>query len=832
MKRSIFGLFVGAILLFATIASNFNVLAEEFDGAEESIIKSVSVYANGDAISEGDTISLDDQIQVDYKLASPLYMNYEEGEKEDGNVYLSKGDVIYFPQIVDTAFDISKIQDFNVNLDDGTNFGKGSITSDRRVKLEITYSENSNVNDVVVSLDFGIDSSVIGDDDEYTFQLPGLEPKSVTMVIDENTPDSDEPKAPKDVTSVTKEGGVIDENGKASWEITVGNNGVDLSDVVLYDYFSIDNRTDFKFDTTNIVVTDETGATLQAGVDYEVVYNNGKTSISDSGQRYSWALKFGEMKGDKKYSVTYDTEIGDYETFLLQNHTKPSNKTWVEYNYVPENGTEPVSVQGVGVQKSATGTNLIGQSALDKQLIAAEPATHQLTWAVYVNKNYRQLTNAKVVENLGEGQKFVSVSEIKIYDRDWRRKNVVVTPTEQSDGSLLIDFGDNLNEATASFTVTTELTDEEVALWEANSDRTYRNSVTMTSDQQASITDTANGKCKWKEDVLEKAGSVDKKNKNIVYTININQQRQVLPERLQIRDVLGKNLVVDPESVKLYIGSVNSNGTVTSTNQLETGYTSKITVEGENQVLLITLPAKSNNRNAYVLKYVATPDEIFEAGDYTNIVRLLGYGYTNSIKDRVSFSYKAFGGGWVEKNTKPNTNEDVNNEESPKDDNTNTNPSDNTNTPSDNTNPGTNQETNPDTNTGNNSGSNSNTGNSGSGSGSTEGNKTGTPSANTGTSSSTQTSDLSSETTVPSTSDSDVITIPDEKTALAGPKKDSDVVGEGETNITAGADTNSGNKLAKTGGFLGTSIAYIAGIVLILIGCVLIRGQKKFGEEK
>ena len=454
---------------------------------------------------------------------------------------------------------------------------------------------------------------------------------------------------------------------------------------------------------------------------------------------------------------------------------------------------------------------------MDKHLISAEPAKHQLTWAIYINKNYRPITNAQVVENVGEGQKIVSISEIKVYDKRWSKKNVVVTPVEQEDGSFLIDFGDNLNEQTASFTVTTELTDEEIAAWEENSDKIYKNSVTITSDQQGSITDTANGKCKWKEDVLEKVGSVDKKNKNIVYTININQQQQVLPENLQIRDILGKNLVVNPESVELYIGSVTSNGTVVSTGQLETGYTAKIVNEGDNQVLVITLPNKSDNRSVYILKYTANPDEIFDGGDYTNIVRLLGYGYTNSTKDRVSFSYKAFGGGWVDKVTKPTTDTDITNGNDPQG---NTNPSDNTDTPSGNTNP----PANPSDNTGNNSGSNSNTGNSNSGS--TGGSKTGTPSRSSSSSSSSQSSAVPAETVINSNADTGIITIPDEKTALAGPKKSGDVAGYGEKNIKAG------DKLAKTGGFLGTAIAYIAGIVLILIGCVLIRGQKKFGEEK
>ena len=108
-----------------------------------------------------------------------------------------------------------------------------------------------------------------------------------------------------------------------------------------------------------------------------------------------------------------------------------------------------------------------------------------------------------------------------------------------------------------------------------------------------------------------------------------------------------------PESVQLFIGNVDSPGKVTATEVLETGYKTAVSMEGDNEVLSITLPEKADNRNVYVLKYEAIPDEIIETGDYTNRIELLGYGYDYSNRDKVAVSYKAFGGGWIEKKDRP-----------------------------------------------------------------------------------------------------------------------------------------------------------------------------------
>ena len=119
MKRCVFGLFLGLIVLFATISPNFIAQAEEIEnGAQGNVVQSVTFLADGEPVSNGDTISLEEEFQVEYRLVSPLYMNYEEDDKEEGHVYLSEGDVIELPEIMSTGFDLSEIEDIDWLNDD------------------------------------------------------------------------------------------------------------------------------------------------------------------------------------------------------------------------------------------------------------------------------------------------------------------------------------------------------------------------------------------------------------------------------------------------------------------------------------------------------------------------------------------------------------------------------------------------------------------------------------------------------------------------------------------------------------------------------------------
>ena len=224
MKKSVFGLLLGVIVLFMAISPNFIAQAEELENeAKGNVVESVAFLANGNPVSEGDTVSLEDEFQIEYRLVSPLYMNYSDEDKEEGHIYLAEGDVIELPQIMSTGFDLSEIGEFALDLDDGTNFGTVSVSSSGEVKLTVDYSDNKNVYDVVVGLTVSLDKKVIEDKQQYTFEIPGVEPKTVTVNIEENdskTPSTETPTpapGPKEPSYIKK---YVDDH-------TQGNNQVE-----------------------------------------------------------------------------------------------------------------------------------------------------------------------------------------------------------------------------------------------------------------------------------------------------------------------------------------------------------------------------------------------------------------------------------------------------------------------------------------------------------------------------------------------------------------------------------------------------------------------------
>ncbi|MBR5636779.1 MAG: hypothetical protein IKW81_07635, partial [Pseudobutyrivibrio sp.] len=712
-------------------------------------------------VSDNATISLNDSFKVRYDLVDPLNIN-RDGQSNN----INNNETVLLPQIREDAFKFAN-GEAAVKVQDDTVIGKGTVTEDRYVELKATYEKSAQVHEAFVQFEVSLDESVIGEKEEYTFTLPGSPEKKLTVKIKENIPAP--PEKPKDETKLTKDGGVFNEEGKASWEIAFDSNGRELSDVVLYDLYTCDKNTDMEFIKDSLVIKDESDNELKEGQDYELVVENG--------DKYTWALKFlNKVSGDKKFNISYDTQINDFSQFVLGNHSVPSNKVWAEYTYTPEDG-EPVALKNPGVQKKASGTGIVGHGAIDKYLYSSEPALHQLTWRVVVNRNLQPLTNVVVEEKLGEGLKLVSISDISIEGNGASGKSDV-TPDDKEEGKIKFDFGNSLDGKRAVFFVVTELIDDEVSVWEADSTKKYKNSVTLKSNQQEQIDITAYGQCKWSDNLLDKGATVDKSTKRVSYTVNINPKKQILPSRVQIKDVLGKSMNYDKSSVQLFVGNVDANGKVTATEELEQGYATAFDKEDDKETLTITLPEKADNRNAYVLKYVATPNEIVETGDYTNNVKLLGYGYRDVDKKVKKLDYKMFGGGWIE---------DIDNPSDP-----------GSNSGSSNTTP-----------------SSSSSASSGSGS--------------TSSSSSSSSSSSASQTT---SAPNKVVGYGETVISIGSNVGNGNDVPKGLVDEEITANSDLGGSLAKTSGFIGTIAAYIVGLLLVAAGVYFIISKKHYKKTQ
>lgn len=97
---------------------------------------------------------------------------------------------------------------------------------------------------------------------------------------------------------LTKDGGVIDENGVINWTITVNNNGYDINDVVLYDHF-------------DYAIMDLVPGSV--AIDDVEASQRIQTSQNPEQEGYCWKYELGEMTGNATHTITYQTKIKDFE---------------------------------------------------------------------------------------------------------------------------------------------------------------------------------------------------------------------------------------------------------------------------------------------------------------------------------------------------------------------------------------------------------------------------------------------------------------------------------------------------------------------------------------
>ncbi|WP_044914365.1 collagen binding domain-containing protein [Butyrivibrio sp. WCE2006] len=264
-------------------------------------------------------------------------------------------------------------------------------------------------------------------------------------------------------TWITKGNGEIDENGKAAWEVTINTNGYSFNALTLYDKFNTDSRTTMSLDGSVVVkkIHGKSAVTPGNSENAETIEidNPSKDSSCD------FLINLGDISSEiSTIVVTYNTIINDYENFQSENHEIPSNKAWLSYKTGSGEGITSASTPEVDIR----GLTVKPKAGIDKRAVRYDKDLHRITWEVVANKNKKTLTNAKIEDTVGEGQKLVSINEIKVEDSS--DVLTYLTDLEQNfsnqETEYTIDFGDNLNGKTVTFYVVTEITDK--SLWSSN----------------------------------------------------------------------------------------------------------------------------------------------------------------------------------------------------------------------------------------------------------------------------------------------------------------------------------------------------------------------------
>lgn len=327
---------------------------------------------------------------------------------------------------------------------------------------------------------------------------------------------------------ITKNGGVIGENGVIDWTITVNNNGYDIQDVILYD--------DFDYNIMDLIQS-------SIKIDDNPADLSKFTESSDHKDGYCWKYELGDMSGNQSYKITYQTQIKNFEDWKKENHDRVTNKAWISYKYNdPYDGSgQPTDKIGPTVEKNA---EIQQKAAISKEAIHYNAATQIVEWKVTVNKYRSDMMGVIVRDEIKAGQQFYEIgdayfiasgSDAKQLMSDEELRSITTVSVDKK--TVTINFGDRLNGKSAEFTIYTKFIDPEFAKeWAGNGNRWLWNDVFLRrTGSNAEI--KANAAINYQSTVVKKEVEkpYDYKMHYIGYKITFNQNKMEM-EAIRLED--------------------------------------------------------------------------------------------------------------------------------------------------------------------------------------------------------------------------------------------------------------------------------------------------------
>lgn len=172
---------------------------------------------------------------------------------------------------------------------------------------------------------------------------------------------------------------------------------------------------------------------------------------------------------------------------------------------------------------------------------------------------------------------------------------------------------------------------------------TITNKATLiTSDNTAGTTVTSS--IKFKNYVITKEHGTMDNDGCVVYTVAFNAGKQPLAKDLKVVDTLGDGLRYVDGSVKMYKGTVQTDGTVQKNeNEPYENYSYTISETKDGSELTVTLPDGGNE--AYVLEYQV--QLIDPNGGLTNSAKLSGYLGNEGFSAKVDLKIASFSSGYM-----------------------------------------------------------------------------------------------------------------------------------------------------------------------------------------
>ncbi len=399
--------------------------------------------------------------------------------------------------------------------------------------------------------------------------------------------------------AIQKEAGGYDAtNHTIKWNVTVNKSKQSLTNVRVIDILPTDNEyvsiSDVKLGDTELSVSDYSVDESTSG---KVVFDFSNSSVA--------------INDVLTFKVT---------TRLTNESVWASNATQSYTNKVNLHYGDTDAVKATHSATQSCTSNVIKKTAGTYNY-----ATRTIPYTLVVDTNKMPMDGVTITDVLDSRLEYVDGSATG-----------ATVDYDKSTNTLTFDLGSITGKLTITFTA--KVKDGET--FKNTGDVTISNTASLVSTQYATAT-TSSATTKFTNTVIAKTGS---QNKEVIdYTVSLNPAQQTLYsddiDEVVIQDTLGASLSLDEDSVHLYEATVSQTGELSASTEVADVTVRVNTVDGKT-VLEVVVPNEYDGK-AFVLKYTAYMLNK-DAADFTNDVKLVGYGSEETNNAVVSYNQSDF----------------------------------------------------------------------------------------------------------------------------------------------------------------------------------------------
>ncbi len=411
-------------------------------------------------------------------------------------------------------------------------------------------------------------------------------------------------------------------NQTITWKVIVNESKQVLSNVVLTD--TLPEGNDYVVGSVNIIGRSDAANDAAVSVTEDMSGTAPKFKLSDT------------IHGS--VTIEFQTKLKESEKAVYAGNASKNYTNRVDMSAIATINANSQTVSG----SSSANTNY-SSTVLEKSTASYDYAAKQIEWTLVLNKNQMDMAGVSIEDILPEGTSLVSGS-VTVQTGTGARQDLaddMLTPGYSVTGQTLTVRVGNLAKDSGSTTIQykTLLDIDGDALKDGFSGKkattALKNEATLKNDYgvnpQIAATNTITNRLLSKE-----VSGADTSPFNVLhYTVNVNANGAMIPmmgDRTVLFDVLGSGLLLKINTVRLYRGIIQPNGSLTRGSEVtfagtasDTAYTFTTSKnEAGRTVLQVTLPLKGiayPATQAYILQYDTTITD-YHATSFTNSIAM------------------------------------------------------------------------------------------------------------------------------------------------------------------------------------------------------------------